>query len=78
MEGKAELIAYSHSPARKGQNQRRRIVAVVTQLIGQSSARFFAIAEHQASSSDDLTGCGKTLPLNSRDKPAEVGVKVER
>jgi len=56
-----ELIAHCNTPAWKSQNQRRRIVAVLTHLIGQYPARFSAIAEHHASSSYDLAGCGKMM-----------------
>src|SRR4029077_5754672 len=49
MEGKAELITHNHSASWKSQNQRRRIVAVLTQLIGQHPAGFFAIAEDTSS-----------------------------
>jgi hypothetical protein len=48
-----ELIAHCNTPARKSQNQCRWIVAVLTQLIGQHPARFFAIAEYHASASFD-------------------------
>ena len=70
MEGEAELITHSHTAARKSQNQRRWIVAVVTQLIGQHPACFFAIVEHHTSASLDLAGCGKTLTQDRRARLA--------
>jgi hypothetical protein len=70
-----KLIAHSHTPARKSQNQCRWIVAVVTQLIGQHPACFFAITEHHTAASLDLGGWGKTLLQESRAKQAEVEVE---